>query len=275
MIEQHHAEDKRIIAEKEFHDVWALSTNVEDVDVIKINEAVTSPELRYIFNYLGDIRGKKVFDLGCGLGEASVYFAIRGADVTASDLSPEMVNFTEKLAHKYNCNITKHIASAESLQLKPEQQFDIIYAGNVLHHIDIDKTLSQLKLHLKKDGVFVSWDPVAYNPLINIYRLIATEVRTEDEHPIRIQDLKKINSHFSNIKTKWFWLSALLIFVLMVLAQFRSPNKERFWKSVVYEEKKWAWLFKPLNFIDQGILKVFPFLGWLCWNVVIIAKNDK
>jgi len=39
--------------------------------------------MRHVRRALGDLRGKSLLDVGCGLGEASVYFALEGASVTA------------------------------------------------------------------------------------------------------------------------------------------------------------------------------------------------
>src|SRR5947199_4956005 len=43
--------------------------------------------IRPAFNQLGDLRGKRVLDFGCGHGMAAVVLARRGACVTAFDLS--------------------------------------------------------------------------------------------------------------------------------------------------------------------------------------------
>jgi hypothetical protein len=72
---------------------------------------------------------------------------------------------------------------------------------------------------------------------------------------------------------RWFWLNTLLIFILMAVVQFRSPNKERYWKKVIEEADTWAWLYRPLAALDRGLLKVLPFLRPLCWNVVIVGKG--
>jgi 2-polyprenyl-3-methyl-5-hydroxy-6-metoxy-1,4-benzoquinol methylase len=258
--------------EREFHDEWAKSEHPEEIKVLERNEAMTSPEMRFITKELGSLEGKKLLDLGCGLGEASVYFAMKGADVTSCDLSPEMLDLTEKLAHINNTEVTKHLASADDLKLEG-QKFDVIYAGNLFHHVDINETLIGLKSHLKNDGILVSWDPLAYNPFINLYRYIATEVRTPDEHPIKMKDIKTFRSHFSKVETKYFWLTTLVIFILMVVKQRRNPNKERFWKSVVDESKEWEGLYKPLEKFDEIILKYIPPLRILCWNIVIFSKK--
>jgi SAM-dependent methyltransferase len=266
------AHDERIQNERDFHDAWAKSTDLKKVNVRASNEACTAPEMRYIAQRLGGIKGKRLLDVGCGLGEASVYFAILGADVTSSDLSKGMLDATRRLAQINGVTVKTHVASAEDMQLSPDTKFDIIYAGNLLHHVDIEETITRIKPHLADDGVFVTWDPLAYNPVINVYRSMAIDVRTPDEHPLKWEDIKLFHKYFRSVETRYFWLTTLIIFVIMALAQRRNPNKERFWKVVVQEEKKWAWLYAPLESFDRLLLAIFPPLRLLCWNVVIICK---
>ncbi len=265
--------DRRIQNEREFHDAWADSEDVEKFDVRAVNEVCTAPEMRYITQRLGDIRGKRFLDIGCGLGEASVYFALLGADVTSSDLSQGMLDATSRLAGANGVSIKQHLASAEDMRLSQDDKFDIIYAGNLLHHVDIEPTITRIKPHLASGGVLVTWDPLAYNPAINVYRSIATDVRTPDEHPLKWSDIKLFRRHFRTVETRYFWLTTLIIFVIMAVAQRRSPNRERFWKVVVQEGGKWRWLYRPLEIVDKILLAIFPPLRLLCWNVVIVCKN--
>ena len=116
---------------------------------------------------------------------------------------------TDKLAEKNSTTVTTHLADAEDLGLSHKQQYDIIYTGNLLHHVDIEKMIMNIKPHLKPEGIFVSWDPLAYNPAINIYRMIATDVRTPDEHPLKWRDIKLFDKYFSNVERRYFWFSTL------------------------------------------------------------------
>lgn len=266
---------KRLDYERKFHDTWAESEDINSFDVLKMNEVCTAPEMRFIIQSLGDINGKCLLDVGCGLGEASVYFALLGAKVTSSDLSKGMLEATLRLAKKNGVFIQPLHSDAEDLKWPLEEKFDIIYVGNLLHHVNIKETLKRLKKHLKPDGVFISWDPVQYNPAINFYRKMASDVRTPDEHPLRISDIKAFRENFSVVETKFFWFFTLIIFIIMAIVQKRNPNRERFWKVVVQEGDKWAWLYTPLAFVDRILLAIFRPLGWLCWNVVIIAKLPK
>lgn len=267
------AHDERIQTERQFHDAWADSEDVEKIDVRASNEVCTAPEMRYISQRLGNIKGKRLLDVGCGLGEASVYFAILGADVTSTDLSQGMLDATARLAQANGVSVKQHVASAEDMQLPPEAKFDIIYAGNLLHHVNIEETIARIKPHLAAGGMLVTWDPLAYNPAINVYRSMATDVRTPDEHPLKWSDIKLFHKHFGSVETRYFWLTTLIIFIIMAMAQRRNPNKERFWKVVVQEGKKWSWLYLPLEMLDRMLLKVCPPLRLLCWNVVIVCRN--
>ena len=89
----------RFAREEAFHDAWAEITLVEKIDVYLVNEVCTAPEMRFIIRTLGNLEGKTLLDIGCGLGEASVYFALQGAKVTATDISSQML---EKTAALYN-----------------------------------------------------------------------------------------------------------------------------------------------------------------------------
>ncbi len=268
------AAKKRLSTEESFHDEWAAGEDVAKIDVRRRNEACTAPEMRHLRAALGDLRGKELLDIGCGLGEASVYFALEGARVTATDVSPGMCDATRRLAEANGARLETHVSAAEDLRLG-SRQFDVIYTGNTLHHADLVAMMDRLLPHLRADGTFVSWDPVAYNALINIYRKIATKVRTPDEHPLRLGDVRAVTSRFAQVEVRWFWLTTLLVFVCMVAVQRRNPNRERFWKTVVDEAADWAWLYRPLERLDRVLLKVLPFLRPLCWNVVIVGRSPR
>lgn len=261
--------------EEQFHDKWAASEDLSRIDIKKMNEACTAPEMRYIRKKICDIRGKSILDVGCGLGEASVYFAIEGASVTALDLSQGMLDAALYLARKNHVEIKIHKSSAEGFNFKKHNLFDIIYLGNLFHHVDIEATLKQITNHMKPNGIMISWDPLAYNPIINIYRKMATEVRTQDEHPLKLRDIRLFNKYFKSVKKRYFWFTTLIIFILMYLFQKRDPNKERYWKKIVDESKKWEWIYKPLEVFDKILLFMFPFLRPLCWNIIIIAYKRR
>jgi hypothetical protein len=52
-----------------------------------------------------------------------------------------------------------------------------------------------------------------------------------------------------------------------------DPNKERYWKKVIYDSKKYKNTYLKLEKIDNIILRLCPFLQRYCWNVVIMAEK--
>lgn len=258
--------------EQTFHDKWASDTSVDNVMVVESFEACTAPEHRCIMGFLGDISGKKILDMGCGLGEAAVYFAMKGANVTASDLSSGMVEMAKSVGRRFGVTLHGHVSSADQTGL-PDNSFDIVYAGNILHHADIPKVLDEAKRILKPGGVFVSWDPLIHNPAINVYRKLAMAVRTIDEHPLHMKELRYFRERFSETKFRFFWLTTLLVFLRFFFWERVHPGKERYWKKILTDAQRLKSFYSPLEKFDAFLLKIAPWLGRYCWNVVVWCRK--
>jgi len=261
------------LREQRFHDEWASAIDPREVPVLETFQASTSPEARWLAAAMGPLQGKRVLELGSGAGEAAVYFALQGGRVTATDLSPRMLDVVNRVAALHGVSVETRLCSAEDLSVFPESSFDIVYAANLLHHADIPTCLDQVRRILKTGGVACFYDPVAYNPLINIYRHMATKVRTEDEHPIRRSDVKLLRERFRTVRTKFFWLSTLLIFVRFYLIDRVHPNQDRYWKRILTREPEIRGTYLALEKIDRALLRLFPLLGWWCWNVAVVAEK--
>lgn len=258
--------------EEHFHDGWANSIDTDNVLVDEFFEACTCPENRFIIQKLGDLTGKKVLEIGCGLGEASVYLAKKGAVVTATDVSGDMLELVKKVALKHKVKVAT--AKCVSHQIPfDDGTFDIVYAANVLHHVDLEPTLKEINRVLKKGGVLASWDPLAHNPAINIYRKMAMEVRTDDEHPIKMSQLKTITKYFPKTEIKTTWLLTLWIFLKFYFIDRIDPNKERYWKKVIKDSQILEKEYNFLEKLDNILLRFIPWLRRYCWNITVIGKK--
>lgn len=260
-------------AEEHFHDDWAASLDPADVMVDQSWQAATCPEHRWLWRQVGgDVRGKRVLDLGCGAGEAAVWFAKNGAHVVASDLSGEFLDLVRRVAALHGTSLETFKADADHIAL-PDGSFDIVYAGNLLHHVDTAKTLDQIHRLLKPGGVALTWDPLAHNPVINKYRKMASEVRTDDEHPLRITDLKLFKDRFRTVRADYFWFSALAIFLKIYLIERVHPSQARYWKKIIAEHERYDRLFRSLDRIDRVALRLVPYFRRHCWNVAVCATK--
>lgn len=80
-------------------------------------------------------KGKKVLEIGCGIGTDTVNFARAGASVTAIDYSENSLEIAKKRADIYGCTVEFHHANAEELsRVVPVQRFDLVYSFGVIHH---------------------------------------------------------------------------------------------------------------------------------------------
>ncbi|MEP7309708.1 MAG: class I SAM-dependent methyltransferase [Acidobacteriota bacterium] len=82
-------------------------------------------------------RGKRVLEIGCGIGTDTVNFARAGAQVTAIDLSDQSAALARQRLEVYGLGgrATIHIGNAEELpDILPPQTFDLVYSFGVIHH---------------------------------------------------------------------------------------------------------------------------------------------
>jgi ubiquinone/menaquinone biosynthesis C-methylase UbiE len=258
--------------ERTFHDRWAESIEVDGIRVNDYFEACTAPENRFILSHLGDVNGKRLLDLGCGAGENSVYFALKGAHCTAADYSPGMVENALKLAAAYNVQIDGRTMNAMELDF-PADTFDIVYAANLLHHLPEPlAALREIHRVLKPGGKLCFWDPLRHNPVINIYRRMATEVRTTDERALDINITKFVESLFRQTVYDTFWLATLWIFLRFYLIERIHPNKERYWKKIIAEQQLLEPTYRRLERLDR-LVKQLPFMKRFAWNLAVVATK--
>jgi ubiquinone/menaquinone biosynthesis C-methylase UbiE len=82
-------------------------------------------------------KGKRVIEVGCGIGTDTINFARAGARVTAVDLSEKSLELARQRARTFNLekSISFHLANAEELSNSvPVEVYDLVYSFGVLHH---------------------------------------------------------------------------------------------------------------------------------------------
>ena len=101
-------------------------------------------------------RGKKVLEIGCGIGTDTINFARAGAVVTAVDLSSESLALAKRRAEVFGFSDQIEFIEADAERLaefmRPEQ-FDLIYSFGVIHHSPRPEAiLSHLREHFTHAG---------------------------------------------------------------------------------------------------------------------------
>jgi ubiquinone/menaquinone biosynthesis C-methylase UbiE len=267
--------NERQLREKTFHDAKAREIEQEEQqsDYTLSFTSSASLENQFILKQMGELKGKHILDLGCGEGEAALYFAQQGAQVDAVDISEGMINLLRIRADQLGFSIQSHVMEAEVLQFS-DHTFDFVYANGVLHHVDMEPTLREIKRVLKPGGCGFFIEPIDYNPVIKVYRTIAEANRSEDETPLRYKDRKVFKKIFDSFNHREFWFTALYIFIHFFVIKRYHPSKVRYWKQVVIEGNRYRTLLTILISLDRVLLLIVPFFRFLCWNTVIQVQTN-
>lgn len=86
------------------------------------NDLIEVPAMRRL---VGDVSGKRLLDVGCGFGSASVHYAQQGASVTAIDISETMINLAREEAARAGVHIDFLVQDATDMEDIPSDSFDL------------------------------------------------------------------------------------------------------------------------------------------------------
>jgi len=102
-------------------------------------------------------KGKKVLEIGCGIGTDTMNFARAGADVTAVDLSSDSLEIARKRAMVFGFdNIRFYQSNAEELtSVVPMERYDLVYSFGVIHHTPHPhNVIEQIHRYMDSDSIF-------------------------------------------------------------------------------------------------------------------------
>jgi SAM-dependent methyltransferase len=97
--------------------------------------------------------GKRLLEVGCGMGTDLLQFARGGARVTGIDLTPRSVETSRHHITLYDQSGDFAISDAEILPFANES-FDVVYSNGVLHHTpDTDAAVREIHRVLRPGGL--------------------------------------------------------------------------------------------------------------------------
>jgi len=102
-------------------------------------------------------RGRKVLEIGCGIGTDTINFARAGAEVSAVELSEKSLDLARKRAEIFGFQdrIKFYCVNAEELsRAVPLEPYDLIYSFGVIHHTpNPEKVMEEINKYSKEGTV--------------------------------------------------------------------------------------------------------------------------
>ncbi|HAQ71446.1 MAG TPA: hypothetical protein DCR48_10780 [Flavobacteriales bacterium] len=182
---------------------------------------------------------KNALEVGAGLETLALgqelSFTLKSIDISSKAI--------ESLkAKRLSSNVSFEVADAHELPYA-DGEFDLVFARGVLHHLDLEIGISEIKRVLSTDGKILFGEPLAGNPLIQMYRFMTPHMRTPDEQPLSAEDIRYVRESFEGVTVTYFGFTTLISAIIL--------NKH----------SKFAAKFD--DFILNK-LKLGPYLAWAC-----------
>ena len=169
-----------------------------------------------------DLKGLRVLVPGCGFGEDAIRIARLGAAVAGCDISPEVLDIARRRCVEFGyAGVDFSVAPCETMPFD-DATFDAVFLIDILHHVDIAKTMTEIARVLKPAGrifgdelythsflqkkIRESWlvDKVLYGAMKRFIYGGEKPYITEDERKIDESELALVADVCIEFEAAWF-----------------------------------------------------------------------
>lgn len=169
-----------------------------------------------------DWSGQRVLLPGCGFGEDAIRVAALGAEVFASDISPDSVEIARSRAAREGYDgIHFDVGPIERMSY-PNGFFDAILLINIMHHVEVESATAELSRVLKPGGLVLVNEVYTHDFLQHrvrqswivrklLYPLTVRRIYgsddpyiTEDERKLSAPELDMISGMLHTRQKLWF-----------------------------------------------------------------------
>lgn len=233
------------IAEKKFDNIEVFPPGMDFHEFARHDKQFPG-----VSEFLGDLDGMRVLELGCGSGKMAVLLAKSGAHVTTFDLSSMSVLLTKRRAVVNNVKLDCLVSAGEFLPFSSES-FDMIIGKAILHHLEIELGKREPYRVLRKGGKTVFVEPLGMNPILTFVRKHVPyphKAVVGVDRPLTYKDIIAWTTDASEWRVQELQLLSML-------------------------ERGFGWgaRFDLLRKMDRFLLKYIPFLRRFCRYAVIFS----
>ena len=254
--------------EREYYEEYVRRNTPASVNFAPIEGEEKRPWNSY-WRFLGLVKqhfksaDQRLLDVGCGPGDYAAIYAKIGYEVFGFDITPGNIAVATALSERYGLGHRTHftVSPAETLSY-PDEHFDVVTGINILHHIDIARSLAECQRVLKKGGIALFHEPVRA-PIFDILReskvgiSIVSKEASFDRHVT--QDERKLNSGDLELIRKFGTSCSFERFLLF--SRFDRFLPSRGTGPSVLER------------FDFGLFKVIPFIRRFGGECIIILRK--
>jgi SAM-dependent methyltransferase len=143
--------------------------------------------------------GKEVLELGSNAWIGYLHLKnIRPRKLYCINISKRELNIGIQYYKNNNISfpVEFHLMDANNPSFR-ENQFDFIFGGAILHHLDIEVAIKNISNVIKPNGKILFHEPLGANPIAKTIRMLTPFARTRDERPISIKDIHQIEKYFN------------------------------------------------------------------------------
>jgi SAM-dependent methyltransferase len=201
--------------------------------------------------------GKDVLEYGCADGALSLdCLALPRTcrSLTGIDISEVAIAKANARCNQSGLNNASFLVMDAEAMTLPNHSFDLVFGRGIVHHLDLNKCFSEIARVLRPNGVAIFAEPVGHNPLLNLYRTYTPDIRTDDEHPLRMSDFALARKYFAKVETKFYGFFSVA--------------------SVLLDSSTAGVLYRLGKLCDDVILRV-PFIGRYAWHCLIVCRHEQ
>ena len=208
------------------HDFWNQASCGESLYLQGLDPGAYEVQARkryqlepYILEFAGfdDAGGKRILEIGMGLGADHQRFARAGADLHGIDLTARAVEHTRRRLTACGLASQLRVGDAEQLEY-PDEYFDRVYSWGVLHHSpDTPRALSEVWRVLKRGGarimmyhkwslvglmLWVRYALLGLRPWLSLNRIHARYLESPGTKAYSIAEARQLFSGFSEVNIR-------------------------------------------------------------------------
>ncbi|AMC10042.1 hypothetical protein Lupro_01675 [Lutibacter profundi] len=213
-------------------------------------------ENRILNDIIKTFHNKEILEIGSYTWASWIKNGVIPKKLSCINISEVELNKGISQAKNVLFDINFQLMDANNLTF-PDESFDIVFGGAILHHLNIDKSIKHIHRVLKPNGYILFLEPLNINPIYKIYRKLNPKERTPDEHALVSKDFKLIKNKFTFNHHFFDFFSVVFGYLSLQ----------------IFGDKKYDnWLNKTGYNLDVLISKI-PMLYFLFARVIIYGKK--